>query len=314
MINPMGLYAMGMSSSRDPDVAGRAASQMFVNGLAAQQEQERFDEQMRLRKEAELRKQQELELGKQALSGYAKSIGLDEAQAGMLPYLPEGVQAGIVNQKAGMVTPYQQQMIDMKREQIEEAKRLKEEQVAREKQVRIEGQAEKLADKLGDKSIPELATGMNDLKALITEYEGADVPGFGKTGWAPRFLLSDGGKDMRQAVDKVKNLILSARSGAAVTESEASRLLSELGIDEKGNYKARTDDELRQGVMSAYNGLRAVLKNRKAGVDPEAVKLYKERGGTALDLLDEKPKAAEGGLPPWATPDKIQEYKKLRGL
>ena len=121
---------------------------------------------------------------------------------------------------------------------------------------------------------------MNAFKSLETLIppEGEDIPGFGGTAFLPDIAISREGQNIRQEIATIRNSILKARSGGAVTPSEAGRMLEELGTG-----VGRTDAQMRRGIKNARKVLETRLKSTFAGFSKEAVEEFGGRGGFTLD-------------------------------
>lgn len=138
---------------------------------------------------------------------------------------------------------------------------------------RTEAGLERFSKRITDSGLEELVGQINEVDRLMPK-EGEDIPGFGATGVIPRKLLSEEGKGLRQAVSSIRNAILKARGGSAISEGEADRMLEELG-------SGISDDDaaLRRGIEGVRRTLQAKLTNLEAGTSPEVLGKYKERGG-----------------------------------
>lgn len=132
-----------------------------------------------------------------------------------------------------------------------------------------------LSSNIEKAGLSELSSVLDRIKSDVGPLDSKeDIPGYGLTYALPDFLTSKEGTDARQAVGALRNVILHARSGGAVTPSEAKRLLDELG-----EGYGKNDDQLRRGIMNAANALQAKFKNITAGASPEAVQEFGRRGG-----------------------------------
>lgn len=168
------------------------------------------------------------------------------------------------------------------------------------------------------------STGLTELVGAAERANNAipatgDIPGFGAygAGSVPDFMTSQAGVDTRQQIAGLKNAILKARSGGAVTPGEADRMMTELG-----SGLGRSDDNLRTGISNVTQMLQERLTNAGGGYSPEAKKMYLDNGGTiSTDRLAKftKPPQFKKGEADFhaqkiATPEEIAEYKKLRGI
>ncbi len=289
-MNPFGAYALGMSSTADPDVAAQVGASMYNNAL---QNQQQYDIKM----QEMLMKQQDEQLKNQALANYLVTQGgmtpeEANAKAIMLARLPGGFQNAALQNETGIMTPAQQESIDIRRTQQQmlddERKRRAEEA----KKQKLNTDVEQLGKTLSDRGIPELSSSMLSIEKTLKGYDGQDIPGYGEiAGQLPEFMISDKGKDMRQEVSDMANQVLKARSGLALTEAETARLFKALGVtkntdDDTFTVNVRSDDQLRKGIELVGRELAAKMKNVKSTYDPEAIAEYTRRGNSAFEYLD----------------------------
>lgn len=173
----------------------------------------------------------------------------------------------------------------------------REDRVNDRRRTEAERQTERLSRDLDKGGLPELDTSVRALEAAMTKFEGRNLPGFGEVAGAlPDWMVSGEGKELRQTYAAVRNAILKARSGGAVTDGEARRLLQELG-----EGFGRGDDLARQGVINVRNILNEKLLNVRGGYTPEAIGMYEERGGLNLSGVQRQ------ALPAGVTPQPIQQ-------
>ncbi|TET54262.1 MAG: hypothetical protein E3J54_02510 [Actinobacteria bacterium] len=97
---------------------------------------------------------------------------------------------------------------------------------------------------------------------------------------SPDFAISTEGKNLRGAVASVFNRMLKLRSGAAVTDPELRRLMTEFG-----QGKVKTDDQLREGLKKARLHLNKAISNIAAGYTPEAVNSWDKKAETLGNTL-----------------------------
>lgn len=90
-------------------------------------------------------------------------------------------------------------------------------------------------------AVSALSANLDEIESLIPPAPDADVPGVGMTGWLPSFIISDEGRQLREALVNASDLIGRLRSGAAVSEPEAERFLQILN-------GSGTDESLRRGI------------------------------------------------------------------
>jgi hypothetical protein len=142
----------------------------------------------------------------------------------------------------------------------------------------------KYADTLQKEGIPELETAVSGVENVLKLYDTTgpdgktvvgDAPGVGRlAGALPAFMLSEEGNNLRQAVAQVRNIVLSARSGAAVTDQELRRLVEELGTG-----MGQSEESLRTGLQRVRERLEAIKTNAAAGVSDDVRRVYEDRGG-----------------------------------
>lgn len=122
--------------------------------------------------------------------------------------------------------------------------------------------------------ITDLDPVLSDVEATFAQYGKGDIPGLGATGLIPHGMLTGKGRDVRQKVSSLRNIVLKIRSGAAVTDPEYSRFMDEIGMKLGGS-----DED----VARALTSLRAMMESKKqaiySGYDPDVVETYRSRLG-----------------------------------
>jgi hypothetical protein len=142
----------------------------------------------------------------------------------------------------------------------------------------VEKAITKFSDTLQKEGIPELETAIGGAEGAIGRYKEGEVPGLGRlAGAVPSALLGDEGNDVRQAVAAVRNIVLNARSGAAVTDQELRRLVEELGTG-----VGQSEAAVRRGLKRVRDRLDKIKENAAAGVNDDVLQTYQERGGIAI--------------------------------
>jgi hypothetical protein len=136
-----------------------------------------------------------------------------------------------------------------------------------------------------------------------TDAPGINIPILGRINQA-----TPEGRQFKAALARLMNTVLKERSGAAVTESEEQRMLSEFA---NGRYKFNSEADLLATLKSFQSLLAADKKDVMAGFRPEIPDMYYSRQGLAKDYQrtgGAKPKPAGAGL----TPDKAARLEELR--
>ncbi|KPJ66525.1 MAG: hypothetical protein AMJ43_07785 [Coxiella sp. DG_40] len=108
-----------------------------------------------------------------------------------------------------------------------------------------------LSIRISESGLSELAYSVDTLDNLIGDKGGIEGgTGFLEEFFTPDAFLGQKAQRTRQTISRVKNAVLKARSGGAVTENEESRLLAELGKN--------TD----QGIRNAVKDLKIIINNQ----------------------------------------------------
>lgn len=136
----------------------------------------------------------------------------------------------------------------------------------------------------------------NDQKADIP---GINIPGYGRS----TMLFGGDARAIESDISTFANKVLSERSGAAVTDQELRRLLTELSL---GKWNDESDMLRKLGVVKTR--LRANMGDVQAGFSPEVQERYKQQGGRLnTDILGEAP-----GVPGAADAAKKARLLELR--
>lgn len=142
----------------------------------------------------------------------------------------------------------------------------------------------KFSTELQKEGIPEIEAGLAAAEGVFKRYTDPktgklkDMPGIGVVANAlPDWAVSSEGRDVRESMSALSNLVLSARSGAAVTDQEMRRLARELST----SVGSSAED-----MQRAYRKFRArfetVKANAAAGVSDDVKSIYEERGGVKI--------------------------------
>lgn len=149
--------------------------------------------------------------------------------------------------------------------------------------------AERLSVRLEKSGLSELDSVSENLNYLLKKHEGKDLPGYGMTRLLPDVAISDGGK-LRQGVRQLENILLKARSGAAVTPQEYDRFMGEIS-----SSATKSDDQLRNGIKIVLNGLDAKKQGILSGYTHETKQRLVEQGGNINSMkLDDTVKMTNG--------------------
>lgn len=135
-----------------------------------------------------------------------------------------------------------------------------------------EKRVSELSNRMEKSGLAELDPVIENINSVIPK-EG-DIPGFGQTAIFPDAAISPEGQSVRAAVSGLRNIILKARSGGAVTPQEADRMLQEIG----GGI-GRNDNQLRIGIANVTKQLAAKKQAILGGYPAEVKQEFSNRGG-----------------------------------
>jgi len=178
---------------------------------------------------------------------------------------------------------------------------------------RVEGETTKLAAALEKANLPEADAVLGAVEKALEK--SPDLPSFlaGPLAAVPDMALgavpgikANEIKDGRQAFQKLFNITLKTRSGAAVTSQELERLKKEFAT---GVWK--TPEQIMNGVNQAREVINKHYMSQAAGFDPAALKVYNERlkmfGGRVVLEAPQAPQAP-GAAP--SVDDLLKKYGK----
>ncbi len=159
---------------------------------------------------------------------------------------------------------------------------------------RVNNDVQKLSTNVEKAGGAEFAESLGLVNGVMTKYtdpktgKPLPIPGFGRwEGGIPTAFLGDEAQKARSDMQQAANVLLKSRSGAAVTESEMKRFLTEVGqgawMDEK---------TLRNGWANVEKTFGAKLNNILSGFDDTTHKEYVKRGGVDLRTQPWKAKPA----------------------
>lgn len=127
-------------------------------------------------------------------------------------------------------------------------------------------------DKAG---IPELANAAGSAVRALQAYKPGELPGYGRLqGLVPDPLATNEMQSVRAQMQDAANIILKARSGAAVTGSEQQRFLRAVA-----SGAGMSEEALRTGWNNVLQTIAARASGLSAGYRPEVHDEYVKRGG-----------------------------------
>jgi len=133
----------------------------------------------------------------------------------------------------------------------------------------------KLSNRVSGTHIPAFESTLQSAEALIEEYSGRDIPGIGFGGLA----VTEAASYAQSVKQALMNVILKARSGAAVTETEFDRLQTEVAGVKAKYLGIITDKDFKKWVKALRD-----IQNREidaifGGYRPEVKQAYWDQGG-----------------------------------
>lgn len=167
-----------------------------------------------------------------------------------------------------------------------------------------EEDARRLGFKLTDEGITDLESAIEHADEVLGKYfdvntgervkGSSNIPGVGfGVNALPDAVAGDDGREVRNRLAAVRNLILKARSGATVTEPEMTRLAQELGLG-----AGVTEQELIDAYVNLRKRTSTVKSGIYAGFAPEVQDTYDQRFAQRRGLVpssDQKMQQREQG-------------------
>ena len=149
----------------------------------------------------------------------------------------------------------------------------------------------------------EFNAALDIVDATLSAYEPGKLPGFGRIeGAVPNMFLGDEAQKTRSNMQQAANILLKARSGAAVTNPEMLRFLTEVA-----QGAGMSEDAMRNGWDNVRRTFGGRVQNLLTGASPEVYDEYLKRGGTDLRprVVKEGKTApnAAGGVPAGVPPE-----------
>lgn len=163
-------------------------------------------------------------------------------------------------------------------------------------------EVERLGGKVNTTKLGQLQSALKLAGGVLKRFPEGAIPGVGGlqnvrtmglgtglTSAMEALGFDRGGKQVQTDIAPLMNIILQARSGAAVTDPELNRMLVESGLTQFSS-----DDDFRRGVKNLMKMYNQELKNLTAGYEPDVVDLYRSRGG--LQEIDTEERATPATL------------------
>lgn len=174
--------------------------------------------------------------------------------------------------------------------------------VAREEKV-VADRLQKFSSTMDKEAIPEFESALTIAEGRLMKHKPGQLPGYGRfEGAIPSAMASEEQQMARTDMMQAANILLKARSGAAVTDNEMRRFLMEVA---SGAFM--TEAAMRNG----WKNVRQTFNNKKqgvlAGVDDDILNVYNERGG--FNFIRPAPKGVPEEAWKAMTPE---ERKKFR--
>lgn len=139
-------------------------------------------------------------------------------------------------------------------------------------------QVTKLSTALEKGGVPEFETALNTAETRLAAHKPGELPGYGRImGGVPSFALPAEAQMARADMSQAANVLLKARSGAAVTDSEQRRFLQEVATG-----GGMSEEAMRHG----WENIRKTFESKKTGIlagwDDATVNTYNERAAVPL--------------------------------
>jgi len=136
-----------------------------------------------------------------------------------------------------------------------------------------------IRDAVKNTKVADTVTTLNQVEDLVSSAmsKSGNLKGFGSGAFLPDILVGQEGRDLRAVVQKLTNITLKDRSGAAVTTPEFERLKKELGLS-----LGKTDRDLIQSLVKFREQTNALMGAALGGTDETDLNLYFEKGGAGV--------------------------------
>lgn len=147
-------------------------------------------------------------------------------------------------------------------------------------------QVQKYTAALEKAGVPDFEAALRIAEGRMANHKEGELPGFGR--WAslpPSGMSSDEVQMSRADMQMAADILLKSRSGAAVTNQEMYRFLTEVSMG-----RLMTEKALRHGWKNVRNVFDQKRRNLTTSMKPELHDLYvDERGGTDYRMPDQIP-------------------------
>jgi hypothetical protein len=138
----------------------------------------------------------------------------------------------------------------------------------------IETNVQRYSQFLTKEGVPEFMDALDTVDTVLGQYKD-DIPGYGRMeSLIPSAVASDEVQMVRSNMQAAANILLKARSGAAVTEPEQRRFLTEVA-----GGKAMSEKALRNGWSNVRKHFEAKAAGMAAGYADDIHEEYVTRGG-----------------------------------
>lgn len=136
----------------------------------------------------------------------------------------------------------------------------------------------KFSTLLDKEGVPEFEQALGMVEGTLNKYPSGKLPGAGRAeSFLPSVLADTETQMVRTDMQRAANILLAARSGKAVTDSEQRRFLVEVG-----QGKGMAEDTLRKGWKNVRDGFESKKDNLLAGVGDDVLSTYNERSPITL--------------------------------
>jgi hypothetical protein len=171
----------------------------------------------------------------------------------------------------------------------------------------LEKNVTKYSATLEKAGVPEFDSALETAEKRLSMHKPGEMPGYGRfAGAIPNAALPAEGQMARSDMQAAANILLKSRSGAAVTDSEMRRFLTEVA-----SGAGMTEEALRNGWKNVRRVFDAKRGSIAAGVGPDVHDEFIGRGGKDFRINLNAPQAkpaAAGDL----TPEEQAELAALK--
>lgn len=170
--------------------------------------------------------------------------------------------ATMAAQNRGMLTEPQRQNLEMRQQRMDQQNDQQNQQ-----------KVTKFSHALEQAAVPEFGQALQIAETRLGAHKPGELPGYGRVeGAIPNWAATNEQQTARTDMQQAANILLKARSGAAVTDSEMKRFLTEVATG-----AGMSETAMRNGWANVRKAFDAKTSNIVSGVDDGTLNEYNSR-------------------------------------